>query len=286
MERAIISLSAVFVKLAGVPAEVSALYRVFWGGLGLAVYTLARGRRLPPLTLAIVLAAAMFMTDLMCWHSSVGLVGPGLSTLLANFQVLILAMLSVLFLGEKLGGRMIAALPLGLAGVWCIVGPNWGDGGPGFRLGVGFGLGAAVVYALYLLFLKKSLKDRPPRDTSGVMAVVSLACAVMLGVLLAVKGVSPLVGDPVALGILVIYGLLPHALGWGLIAHGLNRVPASRAGLILLLQPTLSYVWDVLLFAKPLGGLEVAGVAMALVAIYLGAVRRAPAPGVSGAVPK
>ncbi|MDH3433815.1 MAG: EamA/RhaT family transporter, partial [Gammaproteobacteria bacterium] len=41
-------------------------------------------------------------------------------------------------------------------------------------------------------------------------------------------------------------------------------------GLALLLQPTLSFVWDVLFFARPMSLTELAGAAIALFAIYLG----------------
>jgi len=41
----------------------------------------------------------------------------------------------------------------------------------------------------------------------------------------------------------------------------------------LLLQPTLSYVWDVLFFDKPTGTVEIAGVILALAGIFLGSTR-------------
>ena len=41
-------------------------------------------------------------------------------------------------------------------------------------------------------------------------------------------------------------------------------------GLLLLLQPTLAFVWDVLIFGRAFGVTEVSGAALALFAIYLG----------------
>ena len=43
------------------------------------------------------------------------------------------------------------------------------------------------------------------------------------------------------------------------------------AGLALLLQPSLSFVWDVLFFARPVSTTEVVGAVIALLAIYVGA---------------
>ena len=57
---------------------------------------------------------------------------------------------------------------------------------------------------------------------------------------------------------------------WVLISSGLPGLAASRAGLLLLLQPTLAFVWDLVLFARPTSPIELLGAVMTLVAIYLG----------------
>ena len=69
---------------------------------------------------------------------------------------------------------------------------------------------------------------------------------------------------------LVCYGILSHCIGWMFIASSLPHVSTIEAGLSLLLQPTLSFVWDVLFFARPMTATELAGAAIALFAIYLG----------------
>jgi drug/metabolite transporter (DMT)-like permease len=66
------------------------------------------------------------------------------------------------------------------------------------------------------------------------------------------------------------YGILSHSIGWLLIASSLPQVSTTEAGLALLLQPTLSFLWDVLFFDRPLQMIEFAGAAIALSAIYLG----------------
>ncbi|MFB3063956.1 MAG: EamA family transporter, partial [Gammaproteobacteria bacterium] len=60
-------------------------------------------------------------------------------------------------------------------------------------------------------------------------------------------------------------------------AHSLAQVPASRVGLILLLQPLLAFVWDVLFFARSITPTELTGAVLTLLGIYLGMrkVRRA-----------
>ena len=69
---------------------------------------------------------------------------------------------------------------------------------------------------------------------------------------------------------LLAYGLVSHCLGLLFIASSLPKVSTTEAGLALLLQPTLSFVWDVLFFARPTTPTELAGATIALIAIYLG----------------
>jgi drug/metabolite transporter (DMT)-like permease len=59
-------------------------------------------------------------------------------------------------------------------------------------------------------------------------------------------------------------------VGWLLISHGLPHLRISLSGLILLLQPALSFLWDVIFFSRPTSGLNWVGVAIVLGAIYLG----------------
>ena len=47
-------------------------------------------------------------------------------------------------------------------------------------------------------------------------------------------------------------------------------VSTTQAGVALLLQPALSFVWDVLFFERPMSAVEIGGALLALLAIYLG----------------
>jgi len=56
------------------------------------------------------------------------------------------------------------------------------------------------------------------------------------------------------------------------------QLPASLVGLLLLLQPALSFVLDVLLFARPTAPADWIGLALSLVGIFVATARsRTPA---------
>ena len=96
---ALISLSPVWVALVSVSPTTSGFYRVSIGTVALALFLLFTGRRLALSGRAwaiLMLAAVFFALNLFFWHRSILYIGPGLATLLANFQVFIMMLAGVL----------------------------------------------------------------------------------------------------------------------------------------------------------------------------------------------
>lgn len=101
------------------------------------------------------------------------------------------------------------------------------------------------------------------------MVVCSVAAVFLAGT--AVMEGEPLgIPDPTTAVVLIGYAITAQVAGWIMITRGLPRVEAGRAGLLLLLQPTLAFVWDILFFARPTDAADVTGAVLALGAIYLG----------------
>ncbi|ACY16581.1 DMT family transporter [Haliangium ochraceum] len=273
----LISFAPVFVRLVDVAPTASAFYRTGIGGVVLLLWTLARGRSLrigARAALAVAGAGLAFAADLALWHRSILYVGPGLATLLANFQVFGLAIVGVFWFGEKLRARLLLSIVLAVVGLGLIVGTDWAELGAEARLGLLFGLGTAVAYVAYILCLRRAGnvgRDRMPGRDLALASLVSALCLLLGSGLDGAALAIPSAGDG---ALLVAYALTAQVLGWILISSALEHVPASRVGLILLLQPSLAFVWDVLFFARPFGPREALGAALAIAAIYLGNSKR------------
>jgi len=274
----IISFTAVLVRLVDVGPTEAGFYRNLFGGLGLLILALLTGQRLRVgwrLGLVMVAAGVFFALDLFFWHRSILYVGPGLSTILANFQVFGLAILGVAVFRERLTWRLGISIPLALAGLFLLVGPEWAELSPTYKIGVFFGLLTAGVYTGYLLALRHS-QSRPDRLAPFPnIALISLTTAAVMGGMLAAEGGSLAIPNAKSWLILLTYGLVCHGLGWALISTALPLLDASRAGLILLFQPTLTFIWDIIFFHRPTPPLTAAGAVLALAAIYLGSTARA-----------
>jgi drug/metabolite transporter (DMT)-like permease len=274
---ACLSTGAVWVKLAEVPPSVSAFWRMAFGALFLGIWLLwtrrpflARGKG----SGLYLLAALAFAVDLFLYHRSILLVGPGLATLLANFQVFVLAVVGGLLFREALGSRFFGGLAMAIVGLWLMVGIGWAAFTPEYRVGVWFGLATALAYATYILLLRRAQQAVGASRPETGLWQVSLACAAMMWLSVAVEGHSVVVTDAASLGYLALLGLVTQVGGWLLILYAIPRLPASLVGLLLLLQPSLAFVWDVWLFARPVTTAEGFGIALALAGIFFGTVRR------------
>jgi drug/metabolite transporter (DMT)-like permease len=273
----LISFASVWVRLADVGPTAAGVYRMLVGGVVLLAAALMRRERLgggPRAAAFVAVASVCFTLDLVFWHRSIHLVGPGLATILANFQVLLLGAYGVLVLRERPHWRFFAAVPAALAGLLLLVGADWRSLAVSYRAGVGFGLLTALSYASYLLVLRASqAREGRLEPLPNLMAICWGTTALLVLTALA-QGESLRIPSPATGGILVVYGVTAQVVGWLLISRGIPYIEAGRAGLVLLLQPTLAFTWDVLFFHRPTGVTDVLGAGLALGAIYLGTTRR------------
>ncbi|MES9960893.1 MAG: DMT family transporter [Sedimenticola sp.] len=273
----LISFSAVFVSIADVSAEVSAFYRMFFGSVIMLGWLMIRHQ---PVRLSrriwwvLALAGVFFTVDLTCWHASILIVGPGLGTLLANFQVFIMPLAGLWLFAESLHLRFFTGAALAMLGLWFQVGVGWSGFSDQYQLGIVLGLITAVAYAGYMISLRKAQAMEQQRKPFENLAIASVVCTIILALQLLAKDQSFAIPDTRSLLVLLAYGILCQVVGWLLITSAMPRLKAMTVGLMLLLQPTLSFTWDILFFGRSLTALEAVGVLLTLVGIYFGVTNR------------
>ncbi|UCG53773.1 MAG: DMT family transporter [Candidatus Latescibacterota bacterium] len=271
-----ISFSPVFVKLADVGPTMAGFYRNLFGGMFLLVIVLTRGEKLwagfRPFALAST-CGVLFAADLTFWHRSIHYVGPGLATIIGNFQIFFLAAFGIAVFRERIDWKYLVSIPLAIFGLFLIVGIDWSRLESSYKIGVLCGVATAITYAAYLLVLQRSQWETRRLAAAANLCIISLVTAVVMGVEGRLQGESFHIPDWQSWSSLLAYGVICQAIGWMTISRALVKVEASRAGLILLLQPTLAFIWDILFFSRPTDIVDVAGASLALVAIYLGGSR-------------
>lgn len=271
-----ISFSPVFVSLVNVSPTTSGFYRVFIGGLVLIGFIAISGRSVKfsqRTWLMLFLSALFFAADLWFWHRSVLFIGPGLSTLLANMQVFFMMAAGIIFFKQQPTKTQLLAIPIAVLGLVTIVGIDWNSLNADYQLGVIFGLLTAISYTGYMLFMRQAQITSSYKLPIREIAIMSLLVSVFLGLASVIEGESLAIPSSSDLVLLLAYGLCSHAAGLILIASALTKVSTAEVGIVLLLQPSLSFIWDILLFDRSVVLIESLGVVMVLFAIYLGSKR-------------
>lgn len=272
-----IAFSGILVRLSGESPTTVALFRCLYALPPLALLAYLERRQFGPRpagqrVLALV-AGVLFAADLILWHHSIEAVGAGLATVLGNLQVVFVGIVAWMLLGERLDVRLLIAIPIALFGVVLISGVLESDAfGANPGLGVLFGLLTAVAYTGFLLVLRQGNADTrrpagPLFDATLASAVVSALAGFALGDL----DVWP--GWP-AQGWLIALALSAQVLGWLLISVSLPRLPAALTSMLLLLQPVSAVGLSMLILAEAPSALQLGGVGLVLVAVFVAALRR------------
>jgi drug/metabolite transporter (DMT)-like permease len=274
-----ISFAPVFVKAIGAQTmglTAMGCWRTAFGGVFLFLLTRLYKR---PLTLPwpamrwSILAGFIFFLDLTVWHRSIEHAGAGLATILGNTQVFGTAVLSFLIFKERLSLRFIIAAVSAVFGVAMLVGVlddiTFTES---YIRGIIFGLLTGIAYALYLITLKRTGREKPPPDFMTFVAWTSVFSAIFLGLGSTLEERPFMPDSRQSLMYLVMLGIIVQGAGWLAIYRSLSVIDASKAGLILLLQPILATVWGILMFGEELALMQAVGAVITLAAIYFGSL--------------
>jgi drug/metabolite transporter (DMT)-like permease len=271
-----IAFSSILVRLSHASPSTAAIFRCVYAlpVLGLLAWLEDRrlGRRLWHDRRWAVASGVFFAADLLLWHHSIRDIGAGLSTVLANIQVVLVPLVAWAWLSERPGRRVLAALPLALLGVVLISGVlEHGAYGQDPMRGALFGLAAGVAYVGFLLLLRHGGSDlrRPAGPLFDATAVAVVLC-VPAGLII---GEADLVPDWPGAGWLIILALSSQVLGWLLITVSLPRLPAALTSLLLMFQPLGTVAFAALILGESPSALQLAGVAVVLVALIAATYR-------------
>lgn len=261
-----IGLSAIFVKVAGVPGPVSAFYRVFFATLLLTPWWLMQRRPLPGrrVLLATALGGVFFASDLVLWNTALLLTGAGAATLLANNAPIWVGLAAWLFLHERLTVNFWLGLAVAMAGMLLIVGIS-GSVLTGSGLGNLLAIGASLLYAAYLLTTQRV---RAKMDTTTFM-MVSMAVGVVLLLPTCLVWGMPLTGFSVTTWVALLgLGIVSQLGGWLSINYALGHIQATRVSVTLLAQAIVTTLVAIPVLGELPTPSQIVGGVMVLGGIY------------------
>lgn len=273
----IISTASVWVKLADIAPSVSGFYRMFIGGVVLIILCYQQKLRMWSgwgHYKWLFFAGLSFAFDLYFWHRSILYVGPGLATVLGNFQVFFMALAGYLFYQEKITKHFIIGLFITIAGLFLLVGIHWSQLSSDYRAGVIYGILTAISYTFFMLSLRYAQSVKNGITAMANLGLMSLTCALLMFVVVYFEGNSIDLPNTQAFISMLILGVFCQVLGWLLITKSMPHLPTSIVGVLLLLQPALSMLWDVIFFDRPTDFQDLVGLSMVLTGVYLATIKK------------
>jgi len=189
----------------------------------------------------------------------------GVGALVNAATPLFTAVLGVVILGQKLSGRLVAGLAVGVAAVVVLVGWSPLPDGPATLIAVGASLGASASYAVAGTYVRRALPDVTGLElatgqlTSGALLLLPFAAATgMPG--------TPSIGGAAAL---VAIALVSTALAWPVFFRVLSRTTPTAASTVTFIVPGFGIAWGALVLGESIGPGLIGGFALVLVSLVL-----------------
>jgi drug/metabolite transporter (DMT)-like permease len=272
-----IAFSAILYSAAEVSPETGAFFRCAYALPALWVFVRLEeqllGRRPRELRLTAWVAGGFFAADLLFWHHAIEAVGAGLSTVLANTQVVLVGLIAWALFRERPTPAALAAIPIAMLGIVLISGAlEEGAYGDNPALGVLFGVLTGIAYSGFLLTLRHGAGDK--RRVAGPLFDATLASTVLILLVGFASGDLDLVPGLESQAWLVALALTSQVLGWLLITVSLPRRPAVGTSLLLTLQPVATVVFAAILLGEDPSPLQLVGAAAILAGLIVASAGR------------
>ncbi|MDO6732973.1 DMT family transporter [Marinovum sp. 2_MG-2023] len=228
------------------PIQIS-FVRYCWHAVFVAIFLWATGRRRIYRTARLplhVTRAVLLLTASTAMFIAIAFVPLSQATVIQFLSPLVVTLLSVVFLGERIGWRRITALALGFAGVLVVIGPQLGAEA-GFSAIWLLPLLSAFAAAGYVLMTRRLSE---PAETVPAMALMPVICVLVL------LPVQPFFWSPISAMDFAVLTLLGFT---GTLAHvaiqlGMQAAPASILSPFLYSQVIFASLLGIVFFREPM----------------------------------
>ena len=205
--------------------------------------------------LIAVIAGFAFSLDFLAYHSTIDWIGTGIGTLIGNSQVIIVTLVSWWLFGERPNLSILISLPIVMIGLVLISGVL--DENPYGEYpvrGVIAGVFTAIFYSSFLIIYRFANRELAPAVNLQLDSTVGCAIGLLILSFLPLQSiyVEPIDFEPKfpSHGWLLALAFLSQVMGWLAIAHSLPRLPAAYTSFAILLQPTFTIIWGIILLSE------------------------------------
>jgi drug/metabolite transporter (DMT)-like permease len=207
----------------------------------------------------LVVMGVGYLTQSLCYFTAITHAPPGLVALMLYTYPVLVVSLGAVFLGLRLTRKATIACAVAVAGTALIVGPSARSGDP---LGVAFGLGAAGVYAIYILIGSRVLQHV---DALTASAVIMTTAAIGFVAVFAISPDRPSLPESASgWSAILAIGLVCTVVAGISFLAGLARVGPADASTLSTVEPVVSVVLSAIVVGESITAWTVVGGAMVL----------------------
>ena len=217
-----------------------------------------RGRNL--LTLACM-GALGYVGQSFCFFSALNYASAGLVSLLLYLYPALVTVLAAIFLRQRLNRLQVGAVAAALAGTALTIG---GDAS-GSLPGVLFGIGAALIYSIYILVGSRMMRAEGALPAATVVMLSAAAVFGLMAVLRQPALPATLAGWTAVAGIALVSTVIAMVAFFA----GLARLRASDAATISTLEPLVTVILAALFLSEPITPLKFIGGSIILSALVV-----------------
>ncbi|MCM5680203.1 DMT family transporter [Schlegelella sp. S2-27] len=227
----------------------------------------------------LALMGAGYVAQSLCFFAALNYIPAGMVALLLYLYPLFVVLLSWAVGHERLGARKLLALAICSAGTVMTLG--WADVGAQASLdwrGVALAIGAAAVYALYIVGGSRATRGvEPLAATATILGSSALLLALIVGARLALGAPVAFAHGASAWSAVLAIALVSTVVAVLFFVVGLRHLGASKTALISTLEPVVTVALAAVFLSEHLGGWQLAGGALVLAGALLLALEPAAA---------
>ncbi len=260
----------VMVTYADMPATMLLCLRMAFAAAALGAVVAATGSwrdlRKPGAPLRVLGISVALSLNLILYFLAIRSTGVAVAIFLSYLAPVYLAFAAPRILKEKTEPVVYIALAVGLAGMALILVPGLLLEGAGLSaVGLFYGWGAGVMYAVYLLFAK-SLRGLAVRSTPVVFAQSAFTALVMLAPGLLAVNAANYRFSGIDLLMAALLGLVTTAFSFSLFMDGLHYIRVQHAGIIAYIEPVSAPLYALVFLSQVPSGWTLAGGALIVAA--------------------
>ena len=257
---------SIFVKNIPLPTGEIALFRAIIAALALVIFKFAWEKRIffpnikKDLHLLFISGVAMGFNWILLFQAY-KYTTVSIATLSYYFAPVIVTVACPILFREKLTARQIVCFTMATIGLFFIIGVGGMDQSTGNVIGIGFGLGAAVLYATVII-LNKFIKTVTGIDRTLIQIIAAII--VLAPYVFVTTGINLTQMGNIGIGSLLILGLFHTGFAYVLYFSSLKDLRGQEVAILSYIDPLVAVLVSVTIFSEAIAPLQVIGGMMIL----------------------